>query len=299
MMDIILYDRIKEISYTIGTGNIALAGSVGGFSSFSSVYSNNDKLFYAITDGVYYEVGSGVYLSSNQIQRFPLKSTNSNNLVNFPEGLKEIYCTYPATHAIINGSGLNGNNGASNSGIAFWSSHNSITYDSNILWDKANSRLGINKNAPSYTLDIGGTAAKSIVRSSGTIVGSSGIYFPSGNNGSSSYFGGRQLTHYEMNQLDQYAYNNSLIGELTGSADVIQLSGSANQFILFKPQTAGLVFAGPASGCTPPCSPGYPSFRPLTLEDIPNLNSLYATKAEILTVSGMVIALSGWIQSLL
>jgi len=66
MIDI--YDRIKEITYTIGTGNFALSGVVQGFSSFSSVYSNSGELFYAVTDGTNYEIGSGLYLSpSNQV----------------------------------------------------------------------------------------------------------------------------------------------------------------------------------------------------------------------------------------
>ena len=289
-MTINLADRIKEISYTIGTGNMMLSGAVNGFSSFGSYYSNNSKVFYAITDGTRYEIGSGIFQNSvdDQLIRFPIISTNSNNLISFSEGLKEVYVTYPATHSVYTGSGLAGLTVPQSSGLAFWGSDHVLDYDSNLVWNKTNNRLGINKTNPSYAIDIGGSARESIINASGYLVSSSGITFPSGNNNNSNYLGGTQFTHYEMNRLDKYAYDNSLIGHLTGSNSVIELSGSANQYILFKQQEAGLVFAGPASGCTPPCSPAYPNFRPLTLEDIPNLNSLYITEQEWVVYSGIL-----------
>jgi hypothetical protein len=284
-MSFYLSDRVKELSYTIGTGNITLSGPVNGFSSFSSKYSNGDNLFYAITDGTNYEIGSGLY-SSSTLARFPVKSTNSNNLVSFGEGVKEVYVTYPATHAVFNGSGFGGFNTPKQSGIAFWESPNILNYDSNLLWDSSNDRLGINKTNPQYAIDIGGSNVQSTIRSSGLILGASGLYFPPQNDGDALYAGGRQLTHYVKNQLDRYAYDNSLITQLTGSDSVFQLSGVANQYLFFKKQNAGSVFAGPPSGCSPPCSPGYPSFRTLTFEDIPDLTSTYATNTKLYLVSG-------------
>jgi hypothetical protein len=118
--------------------------------------------------------------------------------------------------------------------------------------------------------------------------GSSGVYFPPQNNGDSSYVGGRQLAHYEINRLDDYAYDNELIDQLTGSSEILELSGVVNQHILLKRQNAGTVFAGPPSGCTPPCSPAYPSFRPLVFDDIPDLTSEYATNTGLALVSGQL-----------
>lgn len=289
-MTINLADRIKEISYTIGTGNMMLSGAANGFSSFGSYYDNNSKVFYAITDGTSYEIGSGIFQNSvdDQLIRFPIISTNSNNLVSFSEGLKEVYVTYPATHSVYMGSGIDNNDVPLSSGLAFWSSSHTLDYDNALIWNKINNSLGIKKSNPVYAIDIGGSAEESIINASGYLVSSSGITFPSGNNGDSDYLGGTQLTHYEMNRLDQYAYDNSLIDHLTGSDSVIELSGSANQYILFRQQEAGLVFAGPASGCTPPCSPAYPNFRPLTLEDIPDLDSLYITEEEWVVYSGIL-----------
>lgn len=257
-----IYDRIKEYSYTIGTGNFLLNGAVNGFSSFGSVYPNSGVMFYAATDGTFYEVGSGIYVSGvqNQLVRFPFKSTNNNNRVSFGEGLKEIYVTYPATHSVYISSGVNAATSPQTSGVAIWASPNVLSYDSNIVWNSTNSRLGIKKTTPIYAIDVGGSKEESFVRASGFIVDSSGIYFPSGNNGQ-SYVGGRQLAHYEPNALSSGTF----------SDQVLELSGVAKNIILLKQQNAGLVFAGPASGCTPPCSPDYPTFRPLTRDDIPKL----------------------------
>ena len=295
MSYIVLSDRVKEISYSIGTGSFALEGAVQGFSSFGEAYSDGDNLFYAITDGTDYEVGSGVYVTGieNGLVRFPLRSSNGNNLVDFETGLKEVFVTYPGTHSVYHASGYASEEAPVGSGIAFWLSSNVIGYDSSFLWDNTNNRLGINKLQPSYAIDIGGYGPDAIVQSSGFIVGTSGLYFPTGINGDSEYPGGRQVVHFEPNDvLDE------------DSKTTIGVSGDVNQYIYFEKQAKGFVFAGPPSGCEGACSPAVPQFRPLSIEDIPDLNSLYATDVElqaasgalnvrIVTVSGMLDEASG------
>ena len=82
---VFLYDRIKETSFTLGTSNFTLNGAADGFSSFGSVYSNGENVFYAATDGAFYEVGSGVYVTGvqNSLTRFPFRSSNNNQIVSF------------------------------------------------------------------------------------------------------------------------------------------------------------------------------------------------------------------------
>lgn len=279
-----LYDRIKELSYVIGTSNITLAGSTRGFSTFSSCYSNNDILFYGITDGTQYELGSGIYISSsNEIRRFPVRSTNSNNLVNFSEGTKEVYVNYPATNSIFNTYGINPV--PQNSGLAFWSSSNSLSYSNQITFDSGNGRLGINKSNPSMALDVGGNLAYSQLKVSGISVSESGIYFPSGNNGVSSYSGGRQLVHFQPNELSSQ------------SSTVLELSGVVNQRIVLKKQNSNMIFAGPSVFCEPPCGPDYPTFRFLTSEDIPDLSNIYYETTNGVTLSGIVNSVSGILNS--
>lgn len=262
---IFLQDRIKETSYTMGTSSFVLNGAANGFSSFGSVYDNGDNVFYAATDGTFYEIGSGVYITGvqNSLARFPFRSSNNNSIVNFGEGLKEIFVTYPATHSVYSASGLQGNTPPKQSGIAYWSSSNILNYDSNLIWDDVNNRIGIRNISPVHAIDIGGSASESTIKTSGVYIGSVGIVFPPANNGDSLYAGGQQLAHYEPNALNS----------LTGSDQVLELSGVAKNNILFKKQNAGLVFAGPASGCTPPCSPNYPTFRPMLLEDIHDIDA--------------------------
>lgn len=286
-----LVDRVKELSYTMGTGNLVLSGPISGFSSFNSAYANNDNLFYAITDGSSYEVGSGVYIDDvqDELVRFPFKSSNNNLLVDFPEGTKEVYVTYPATHSVYSASGVANFVSPRSSGVAFWISPNVLNYDANLVWNNVNNRLGINQTNPQYAIDIGGEANNSILYVSGIIVGSSGIRYLNDPQG------GAQTEHYQKNQLDQYAYDESLITQLTGSDAVLELSGVANQYILFKQQNAGSVFAGPVSGCSPPCSPAYPSFRTLSYEDIPAIgvvsgilnDKIFTLNSNIVTVSGI------------
>jgi hypothetical protein len=270
-----LYDRIKERSYTIGDGNFVLSGAFSGFASFDSVYENGEILFYVANDGNNYELGSGKYVSANNsLQRFPIKSSNSNNKVNFPEGLKEVYVNYPATNSVFNGSGIDVI--PQHSGLPFWTSANSLSSENYFYIDAVNHRLGLNKPNPSVAIDIGGSNNYSHVKASGYTVGSSGIYFPSGNNGSSLYLGGTQLTHYERNEIDVN----------TGLASVIELSGTSNQYFLLRKQNAGTVFAGPPSGCIPTCEPNYPTFRLLVSDDLPDLSNIYSTLEYTIEVSG-------------
>ena len=269
---VILSDRIKEHSRTTGTGNLELEGAAAGFSAFGEFYSHGDILYYAVTDGSNYEVGSGIYhvASSNELRRFPFTSkgpgSTGTEAVNWGAGLKEIYVTYPAAKSVYTASGVDPSYSAPEaSGLAFWESSSILNYDSSIVWDRANSRLGINNTEPLHAVDIGGGEHYSQVRASGFIAGSSGVTFPSGNT-VAAYLGGMQLEHFVRNEVNSH----------TGSDEVIELSGVVDNIIRLKQQVKGHVFAGPPSGCGVGCSPAYPTFRYLTLEDFPDLSSQYA-----------------------
>jgi len=276
-----LYDRVKELSNTQGTFNFELEGAVEGFSAFSDVYSNGDHLFYAITDGTNYEVGSGTFVDGgeqlDQIVRFPLRTSNSNNIVDFPQGIKEIYATYPATNAVYHNSGVADLQTPSMGGVTFWVSENIIGYDNDVVWDDTYKRLGIRNQLPEYGIDVGGYGPESSIKASGFLVGNSGIRFFPASNGDPSYEGGSQFVHYEPNLI---------LDENTKT--IVGYSGDVSQHLYFKEQNKGFVLAGPPSGCGGGCSPAKPFFRPLTLEDIPDLNSIYATDIELLNVSGIL-----------
>ena len=263
---IILSDRIKEISHSTGTGNFRLEGAATGFSALSGNYTYNDAIYYAITDGTDYEVGSGVYHqdgSNPAISRFPFDSSNNDSKVNFGAGVKEVFVTYPGKHAVFSAGGLSTHQTPVVSGLAFWGSSQILDYSSDLTWNTSKSKLGVLTRDPQYAIDVRGSDNNaSTIRSSGMIIGDSGIMF----SGITSA-GGRQTEPFLRTVLD----------DTTGTDAVFSLSGIVNQGLLFQKQVKGFVLAGPSSGCsTAECSPQYPTFRYLASGDIPDLSQKYA-----------------------
>jgi len=279
---ITLSDRIKEISHSTGTGNFRVDGAATGFSTFGDSYSYNSSIFYAITDGTDYEVGSGQYVqdgSNNAITRFPFKSSNSNNLVSFNAGVKEVFVTYPGKHAVFTSSGVGNYNEPVDSGLAFWGSNQILDYNPNLIWNTSNNKLGIRTNDPLYAVDIGGGTADSTLRVSGIIVGDSGIQFSG-------------VTNVTGRQVDPFLKN--VVNSDTGSNAVLELSGIVNEGILLAQQTQSTVFAGPSGGCTGGCNPDYPTFRPLVMGDLPLLlMNVYSTVAAAVAALPPTLATSG------
>ena len=286
-----LHDRIKETSNSTGTGTIVLEGSVEGFAPFSDYVGQSGLVYYTITDSTNWEVGSGRFLdsgrnvgtfSNSQLIRFPLKSSNSNGLVNFSAGVKEVFVTHPAHAAIYSVAGLGSEFATpAKSGLTFWSSENSLNTDNNIVIDSTNTRIGINQAAPAYEIDLGGNAINSHVRASGLIVNSSGIIF----SGVNSL---RQTQPFQKNQADA----------TTGASSVVFYSGAVDQILTLQKQSANNILSGPTTG-----SAAYPSFRALVASDIPDLSSLYTSKtsgvssvADIAIVSGIAVNSSGYLR---
>lgn len=111
-MGMVLKDRVKETTTSVGTGAITLAGAAGPYQPFS-VIGDGNSTYYAIASqvGTDWEVGYGTYTAAgNTISRDTvLESSNSGALVNFPAGTKDVFITYPAEKAIyeeLNGETL-------------------------------------------------------------------------------------------------------------------------------------------------------------------------------------------------
>lgn len=289
-----IHDRIKETSNTTGTSNFVLEGASPGFSHFSDYVGQSGLTYYAITDGTNWEIGSGRFLdsgrnigtfSSSQLVRFPSKSSNNNNVVDFGAGVKEVFVTYPSEAAVFGVGGLDASNPVpQKSGIAFWNNDNSINYSSNLLWDNSTSMLGINTNAPQYQIDVRSeNPADSIIRSSGLILGESGVIFSGVNIV-------RQTEPFKRNETSA----------LTNSNSVIWLSGAVHQTIHLERQAATHFLAGPTTGS--PAS--YPSFRAIAATDLPALEDDYVLRASgdyyrqsILIVSGIAVTSSGALRA--
>lgn len=102
-MALVLADRVNETTTTAGTGTITLAGAVTGYRSFS-VIGNANQTYYTIAHQTLseWEVGIGTYTSSGTTlsRDTVLASSNSNTLVNFSAGTKNVFCDYPAGKAV-------------------------------------------------------------------------------------------------------------------------------------------------------------------------------------------------------
>ena len=106
-MALVLKDRVKETTSTVGTGTYTLSGAVAGFQSFG-VIGNANTTYYAITDGTDWEVGIGTYTASGTTlsRDTILESSNAGSAVDWPFGVKDIFVTYPAERSVyLNSAG--------------------------------------------------------------------------------------------------------------------------------------------------------------------------------------------------
>lgn len=101
-------DRAVETCSAPGTGAFALAGAVIGFQRYNAIagIAVNDTTFYfaesvnattLVPDGGW-ECGIGTYTAANTLGRAPIRSSNSNALVNFT-GTVVVSCGVPASRA--------------------------------------------------------------------------------------------------------------------------------------------------------------------------------------------------------
>ena len=100
-MALVLKDRVKETTITIGTSTLVLLGAASGFQSFS-VIGDGNTTYYTIDGGTEWEVGIGTYTSSGTTlsRDTILSSSNGGSAVNFSAGTKNVFVTYPADKAI-------------------------------------------------------------------------------------------------------------------------------------------------------------------------------------------------------
>jgi hypothetical protein len=113
-MAVKLADKVHETTTTTGTGNVSLAGAVPGRRTFLAAIGATNQTYYVIeqsdVSGVVtdWEIGLGTVIagSPGQLQRNTiLASTNSNLIVNWGAGVKNVYGTV-AAGAILLVAGL-------------------------------------------------------------------------------------------------------------------------------------------------------------------------------------------------
>ena len=115
-MALVINDRVRETSTTTGTGTFTLAGAVQGFETFSSAIGNTNTTYYAISNQANgeFEVGLGTVGAGTLARTTIISSSNSDSAVDFSAGTKDVFCTLPASKAVILDSSGNivANNGS-------------------------------------------------------------------------------------------------------------------------------------------------------------------------------------------
>ena len=114
-MALVVNDRVKETSTTTGTVTFTLAGAVSGFETFSSAIGNTNTTYYSIVNSNgEFEVGLGTVGAGTLSRDTIISSSNSDAKVNFSAGTKNVFCTLPASKAVILDSSGNivANNGS-------------------------------------------------------------------------------------------------------------------------------------------------------------------------------------------
>jgi len=104
-MPFIIADRVRESSTTVGTGSIALAGTVTGYQTFDAVLDTGDTTFYTFADqgGSNWEVGIGTFTAPSTLARTTiLSSSNGGSIVTFGAGTKDVFISLPASRTNVN-----------------------------------------------------------------------------------------------------------------------------------------------------------------------------------------------------
>lgn len=98
-------DRVKETTFSTGTGPVTLNGAVAGFQSFNAAFGVGPTVSYCLSQeaygGVQWEVGQGHLSASNVLVRDTvLASSAAGALVTLSGPQYDVFCTLPAGSAL-------------------------------------------------------------------------------------------------------------------------------------------------------------------------------------------------------
>lgn len=101
-MAFVIKDRVFEYTTTTGAGTLTLGGTKSGYQQFAVVGDGNTTYYTIVAENGDWESGIGTYTSSGTTlaRTTVLASSNSNDLVNFAAGIKEVFSSQPAGRAV-------------------------------------------------------------------------------------------------------------------------------------------------------------------------------------------------------
>ena len=196
-MAFVLNDRVKETTTSTGTGTINLNGAGSGFETFVTGIGNGNETFYCIIAAGTgnFEVGIGTVTDAtpDTLSRTTvLSSSNSDSLVNFGVGTKDVFCTLPASKAVVEDGSNNvaiGNNitlGGTVDGVDIATRDGvltSTTTTANAALPKAGGQMSGNitmagtETVDGRDLSVDGTKLDTIATSATAVGGANGVDF--------------------------------------------------------------------------------------------------------------------------
>ena len=113
-MAFVVNDRVKETTTDTGTTTIDLAGAETGFETFVAGIGSTNQTYYCIQaqGGSAFEIGVGTVTSGSPdtlSRTSVISSSNADGLVDFGSGTKDVFCTLPASKAVIEDNSTNAN----------------------------------------------------------------------------------------------------------------------------------------------------------------------------------------------
>jgi hypothetical protein len=111
-MAFVVNDRVKETTTDTGTTTIDLAGAETGFETFVAGIGSTNQTYYCIQaqGGSAFEIGVGTVTSGSPdtlSRTSVISSSNADGLVDFQSGTKDVFCTLPASKAVIEDNSTN------------------------------------------------------------------------------------------------------------------------------------------------------------------------------------------------
>ena len=103
-MAFVVSDRVREVTTSVGIGPVTPSGAYTGYTSFSAAIGAGNSTYYTVSfdSAGEWEVGVGTFNGTTLSRDLVLTSSNSNLIVNFSVGSKEVFCTLPAERAVYN-----------------------------------------------------------------------------------------------------------------------------------------------------------------------------------------------------
>ena len=99
-MALVLKNRVLETTSTTGTGTLTLTGTIAGYQTFASAFTNADTLWYTLTDGTIWEVGLGTYNTSTLTRDTVYGSSSSGSKITCNTACT-VFCDQPAEQAFV------------------------------------------------------------------------------------------------------------------------------------------------------------------------------------------------------